>query len=299
MKNTNEEKRKKSVPLLAAVICIAVCLCCLSGFSWAWFNTSIKAGQETLSVADYSLQLTLTRQSLNGLSGAAAPGEGTDLLGASDVETIFSNVPCPKEAITFDAAYHYELTLTATGTADTGYGILAIDSNRYATGNMAPGESFTVSIEPQQASSIVLSAEWGTPSSSDFTFLESGKTYQIGTDGTLSLKEDTTVSENPEGQGTDPNQQDPNDQGTDPSQQDPNGQGTDPSQQAPNGQGTDPSQQDPNDQGTDPSQQDPNDQGTDPSQQDPNGQGTNPSQQDSNGQGIDPSQQNSDGQATA
>lgn len=124
------------VPSMAGVVVCAICLC---GASWAWFTASQSSSVATIQSATYTAQVTLedgTHDACNGL--------------------VFST----------SGAGAHEVTLTADGSADSGYCKIELGSDVYFTPQLPKGESFTFFVAGAHTD-VKITPQWGTRASTD------------------------------------------------------------------------------------------------------------------------------------
>lgn len=125
------------VPSMAGVVVCAICLC---GASWAWFTASQSSSVATIQSATYTAQVTL--------DGRTPYGARSEF----DFEILDGNA--------------HEVTLTADGSADSGYCKIELGSDVYFTPQLAKGESFTFFVAGAHTD-VKITPQWGTRASSD------------------------------------------------------------------------------------------------------------------------------------
>lgn len=124
--------------LLPPILCAALCLVCLCGLSWAWFTVSISAGTSSVSGAQYNV------------TAQVAQGE--------------TPVSMENGGFALSANTEYTVTLTAEGTASTGYGIVRFSDRELTTEQIAPGAAFSFKLIPESDTTLTAVAHWGVNS---------------------------------------------------------------------------------------------------------------------------------------
>lgn len=127
--------------LLPPILCAALCLVCLCGLSWAWFTVSISAGTSSVSGAQYSVSATVT----NGET-PVAPENGGFALSANT---------------------EYSVSLTAEGTASTGFCVITLTggtTQTLTTAQIARGETLGFKLIPESDTTLTVVAHWGVNS---------------------------------------------------------------------------------------------------------------------------------------
>ena len=134
--------------LLPPILCAALCLVCLCGLSWAWFTVGVSAGTSSVSGAQYSVSATITN------------GE--------------TPVSMENGSFALSANTEYTVTLTAEGTASTGYGIVRFSDRELTTEQIAPGAAFSFKLIPESDTTLTAVAHWGVNRAE--TLLKNGDT---------------------------------------------------------------------------------------------------------------------------
>ena len=124
--------------LLPPILCAALCLVCLCGLSWAWFTVSISAGTSSVSGAQYNV------------TAQVAQGE--------------TPVPMENGGFALSANTEYTVSLTAAGSASTGYGIVRFSDRELTTEQIAPGSAFNFKLIPESDTTLTAVAHWGVNS---------------------------------------------------------------------------------------------------------------------------------------
>lgn len=118
----------------SSVVTMLVCCMLLTGTTFAWFTSNQVATVNPVSTANYTLTVLVN-----------------DLPVTADLYT------CPlatKDEHTF--------TITATGTASTGYCLIKVGDTYYSTVAIPKGGSIKVTIEAAQGTQISFYSRWGT-----------------------------------------------------------------------------------------------------------------------------------------
>lgn len=128
--------------LLPSVVGILLCLVLLCGTTWAWFSSTHSGAATPIRSADYTLTVTVRQ------------GETSVLL---DAQSAFAAA----------AGETYTVTLTAAGTASTGFCTVRIFLPEDAvqtlcTAQIAGGESLTFTVRLPSAATVAFYPQWGT-----------------------------------------------------------------------------------------------------------------------------------------
>lgn len=133
-KEANDGLFSMLAPSLAA---ICLCCVCLVSASYAWFTASVESKSSTLTAASYKINV-----SINNSSGA--------------------NVTAKSGVYTLNKGNSYTVTLTATGTASTGYCVIKSDGETWYTDQISTTEPFTFTITPGEDAEFTFEAVWGS-----------------------------------------------------------------------------------------------------------------------------------------
>ena len=137
--------------LMPSVLGIFLCLLMLCGATWAWFSSTQVSETASIQAANYAITVTAK--------------QGEESVALSD------------GAFTAEADTEYTVTLTASGTASTGFGEVTVGDKTLYTAQLAPGGSLTFKIKLTTAATVKFGYQWGTYS------------------GTANIAADTTVNE--------------------------------------------------------------------------------------------------------
>ncbi len=123
------------------IICCAICL---TGVTWAWFTANAAVKTADIKTADYKTELVVKDQDGNVIE----PVDGK---------------------YNFENNVRYTATITASGTASTGFATFSVDGVNYSSIQLAPGESFSFDILGY-SSLETGDSNWGTSTSQDPVF---------------------------------------------------------------------------------------------------------------------------------
>lgn len=144
--------------LAPSIVGIGICTVCLCGASWAWFNASVGSTMQTIKTSTYQFEPFTVKS-------------GDTVL--SESNGVYS--------LTANTEYTIEIKTSGTVGA-TGYCTLVIDGNesdKRHTEQIPAGETFSFTIEANEAASIELIGNWGT-SSDKGERITNGYTISIG-----------------------------------------------------------------------------------------------------------------------
>ncbi len=122
------------------------CAICFAGVTWAWFSSSTAVKTADIVTANYETELVVTDQDGNVIE----PVNGR---------------------YDFDRYTRYTATITASGTASTGFATFEVNGSSYHSVQLAPGESISFDILGYTPL-ITGDSNWGTSSSEDPVFDE-------------------------------------------------------------------------------------------------------------------------------
>lgn len=123
-----------------SVLTILTCCVMFCSATFAWFTSAQSAGIEAITTAIYSLDITVDGVSI-GTCDSAGSVTYTCPLAADDKHTV---------------------TITPTGTAETGYCVINGGDKTNSTEQINAGESFTLTVIAAKDEVITFSANWGT-----------------------------------------------------------------------------------------------------------------------------------------
>ncbi len=174
-----EKKKEKNdgfiSMLLPSVLGICLCAVCLVGGTFAWFTASNDVSTQTIVAADYSIS-----HKVNGI-----------------------------EATVYDltASKTYEITLTANGTAKTGYAILRYGKldgedakyNEVHTQAVSVDDTVTIKVKPDADCQLQIIAQWGSSTQGENALKAWNETddtvYPLNVPGTIIVSNGSTTQE--------------------------------------------------------------------------------------------------------
>lgn len=170
------ENNDRIVSILApSIIGIAICAVCLAGSTFAWFTANISTPTQSIQSADYRIEVSVKE----GENTVSANSDGTYTLSPKTENN------------------GYSVTLTAKGTASSGYCQIYIDGSElpvYYSENISLNSTltFTFTLYPEaNDTKYVFTAVWGTYSGE--ANLHNGDT--IGTVATISNEDSEQQTE--------------------------------------------------------------------------------------------------------
>lgn len=147
---TRRPKKQRGIFAILAPSAIsgAICVACLCGVSWAWFTANVGSTTQSIQTAQFSVTATVT---------ANAENENTKPVAVT---------PAAENPLQFNgllANTPYTVTLTASGTASTGFCKLELNGQKYLTPQLSPSAVFTFIYIPANAeTSLLVQPQWGT-----------------------------------------------------------------------------------------------------------------------------------------
>lgn len=144
--------------LAPSVIGICICAVCLCGASWAWFSATQTSSVTVIHTATYTVNVT------------AAMGETpAEVATDSGVYTV-----------SLESGNTYKITISANGTANTGFCTVALGEQTYHTPQIEKNTSFTFEVNAYQNGSLTITPQWGTCATSE-NILNSETPLELGT----------------------------------------------------------------------------------------------------------------------
>lgn len=126
--------------LAPSVIGIFICAVCLCGTSWAWFTASQTSSVTGIHTATYTIRVTAVKDEL---TTEVTNNNGT-------------------YAMELESGKTYKVTITATGTANTGYCTVAFGGQDYYTPQIRKDTDFTFEVNAYQSGELTITPQWGT-----------------------------------------------------------------------------------------------------------------------------------------
>lgn len=122
--------------LMPSIVGILICMVCLSGTTWAWFSASVQTGAQTITAANFNVEVAI---------------DPTPVISEGGKYTLTRNTA-------------YTVTLTATGTANEIGGYCIVDNDagdRHYTSQIKPGASLQFTLIPEADGIYTFTAVWG------------------------------------------------------------------------------------------------------------------------------------------
>lgn len=126
--------------LAPSVIGICICTVCLCGASWAWFSATQTSSVTGIHTATYTVDVTAAIDEI--------PAEVTSNSGIYTVSLENGKI--------------YKITITANGTANTGFCTVALGEQTYHTLQIEKNAAFTFEIITYQSEILTITPQWGT-----------------------------------------------------------------------------------------------------------------------------------------
>lgn len=164
--------------ILSSVLGISLCIICLAGLTWAWFTSSVISTSSNITAAEFTVET------------------------AFKMDNATLNPPFVDGKYVLDSGT-YTVTVTAGGTASTGYCKVEFNGLEYYTVQLfkTPGEnkprSITFTLYANQGDRLVITPQWGIFSGSTNKPLIGNKSGNINSIGTPPA-EPATVEESTE-----------------------------------------------------------------------------------------------------
>ncbi len=138
--------------LMPSALSICLCALCFAGSSFAWFSASQSVSAPVIQAAQYRVETVVAGDAvLSPIDG------GYDL----QPDT-------------------YDVTITAEGSASTGYCILNLSGTQVYTAPIAPGSIMTFTLEIREAAALKVIPQWGSSSVAEGAHITEGETYTHG-----------------------------------------------------------------------------------------------------------------------
>lgn len=140
-------KRSDGLYHILAPSAIAICICavCLCGASWAWFTASQTSSVTGIHTATYTVDVT-----------AAIDETPAEVTSDSGVYTV-----------SLENGKDYKITITASGTANTGFCTVALGEHTYHTPQIEKNTAFTFEVNAYQSEILTITPQWGTCAASE------------------------------------------------------------------------------------------------------------------------------------
>lgn len=175
--------------LAPSLMACCVCFVCLSGVSWAWFNSSKTSSISDIRSATYTASISAKKIIDESLVDVNIDEEG---------------VYC----ISLERGNEYEITIHATGTSENGFGSIYFEESNIIneleettlaqlfTPNISSGNSFTFKIKVNSDGILYITLKWGTCAlANEGNTLDCESVLELGTEQT-NLSMDDPENEN-------------------------------------------------------------------------------------------------------
>lgn len=179
-KRVEKAARADGLGHILAPSVIGACLCaiCLCGVSWAWFTASIGAAVHPIQTPSYTISSTVTKA-----------GETQPISAGEDGGYKLSTGT-------------YTVTLTAEGTASTGYCKVKVGEEEYNSAPIVRGGTltFTIQVNGGGTANVILTPSWGsaTPTFPEGNVFTVTTTAGNSTNGQSITAPDAPVAANPD-----------------------------------------------------------------------------------------------------
>lgn len=178
----NEKNRKAERPwrLLAPMaLALALCVVCLFGATWAWFSARVDGTVAPIQTARFTVDIKVVDSSPASAGVSPTPVVSAD--GSVQFQLTGWNT--------------YEVTLTANGTAKTGYCMVTLDGEKYPTAAITAGSPLSFRVKPNGSSSTLsVEACWGVYKTNGSTMLLT-EDCLLTTDGVSAANDQLTEAE--------------------------------------------------------------------------------------------------------
>lgn len=146
-KHDKSVKRSDGLYHILAPSLIGICLCavCLFGASWAWFTATQTSSVTGIHTATYTVNVT-----------AAIDETQAKVTSNSGIYTV-----------SLENGKAYKITITASGTANTGYCTVALGEQTYHTSQIEKNTAFEFEVNTYQSGILTITPQWGTCAASE------------------------------------------------------------------------------------------------------------------------------------
>ncbi len=136
-KTSEDTGKGKDIYLVLLPMLLGICLCvvCLIGGTFAWFTASESTQMQAVQAASYSATVTVDGEELNS------------------AKTLEGGV--------------YEIEITATGSASTGYCIVNLDGFEWHTEQIPTGSVLKFKLDIKKNAVLEIYSQWGSSSMSN------------------------------------------------------------------------------------------------------------------------------------
>lgn len=128
--------------LAPSVIGACICVVCLCSVSWAWFTATTSMGTAKIQTATYAVSVT-AKQGETEIPATTAANGITEF--------------------TLESGKEYYITITPTGTANSGYCIVNFEGKNYYTQQLAAAsDAVTFTANASASGKMTVTPQWGT-----------------------------------------------------------------------------------------------------------------------------------------
>lgn len=146
LKNAEQGHKKTPSPwrlIVPTLLSLCLCVVCLFGATWAWFTVRVDGNVASIQSASFAVDVQVV-DSAPATSAAPLPSVNSEGM-------IFE----------LTANTTYQVTLTANGTAKTGYCKVSLNDQSHPTVALASGTTLTFRVSTDSASKLSFEAYWG------------------------------------------------------------------------------------------------------------------------------------------
>ena len=146
LKNAEQGHQKTPSPwrlIAPALLSLCLCVVCLFGATWAWFTARVDGNVASIQSASFAVAVQVV--------------DSTPATSAAPLTSVNS------EGMIFNlkASTTYQVTLTANGTAKTGYCKVSLNNQSHPTVALASGTTLTFRVSTDSDSTLSFEACWG------------------------------------------------------------------------------------------------------------------------------------------
>lgn len=147
LKNAEQGHQKTPSPwrlIAPALLSLCLCVVCLFGATWAWFTARVDGNVASIQSASFAVDVQV-------VDSASATDSAAPLTSVNSEGMIFN----------LKANTTYQVTLTANGTAKTGYCKVSLNNQSHPTVALASGTQLTFRVSTDRDSELSFEACWG------------------------------------------------------------------------------------------------------------------------------------------
>lgn len=152
--------------IATTVVIVVLCLAAMGFTAYAYFSVDLTYGSNTITAANFDVEVSIV-------------SEGEEVAVFRNGRSYLADL---------EAGKAYTVTLTHTGTAQTGFVILSATDcdDTYYTTQLGQGGELTFTVEVNAPTTVSFLGHWGTSSYYD-KYKETGNTFFIQEEGSVSL----------------------------------------------------------------------------------------------------------------